>query len=67
MNIACYFLTEGKLELAQIPDTMLSELCQSLRANGVETVHFADRSIQVEGVYIPAKGSKKMLIVLPSE
>ena len=65
MNIECYLVTEGKFEAAVLPEKLLVELAKSLRNKGFETVHFADRSIEVEGVYIPAKGSKTKLIAFP--
>jgi hypothetical protein len=67
MNIGCYLITEGKCEATTIPDNLLVDLCKSLRTNGTETVHFADRSVLVEGLYIPAKGSKNSLVIVPNE
>ncbi|WP_180953448.1 hypothetical protein [Bacillus sp. T33-2] len=56
MNVGCYLVTEGKFEQAVIPQKMFLELVKNLREKGKETVHFSERSIEVEGVYIPAKG-----------
>ena len=65
MNIACFLVSDGKFESAVLSEFLLTELAKALREKGVETVHFADRSIDVEGVYIPAKGSKTKLMAFP--
>lgn len=64
MNIGCYLVTDGKFEQAFIPQKMLTELLINLRTKGKEFVHFSERTIEVEGVYIPAKGSKTQLMCL---
>lgn len=64
MNISCYLVTEGRFEKVVIPQELLTELIKSLREKGKEMVHFAEHSIEVEGVYIPAKGSKAKLVCL---
>lgn len=64
MGITCYLVSEGKFEKATIPNELLVKLSKSLRTKGKETVHFADRSIEVEGIYIPARGIKNRLLVL---
>lgn len=65
MNITCFLVREGKFESAILPEKLLLELTKNLRNSGTETVHFTDKSIEVEGVYIPAKGSKTRLMALP--
>lgn len=65
MNIACYLVSDGSLKKALLPEKLLLELSKSLRTTGSEIVYFTDKSINVDGVYIPAKGSKTSLIVLP--
>lgn len=67
MNIECYLVSNGKFETAVLPYELLTGLAKSLRNKGVETVHFSNRSIEVEGVYIPAKGSKLCLMLIPNE
>ncbi len=62
MNVGCYLVVDGKFEQAVIPQKLLSELVKNLREKGKETVHFSERSIEVEGIYIPAKGSKLKLM-----
>lgn len=67
MNIQCFLVTEGKFKAAVIPQKLLMDLIKSLRTKGNETVHFADESINVEGVYIPAKSSKTRLVAFQDE
>lgn len=67
MNVGCYLVTDGKFEQAVIPQKLLTELVKTLREKGKETIHFSERSIEVEGVYIPAKGSKMQLICLGND
>ena len=67
INIGCYLISDGERKEAFIAEKMLLELVKSLRNNGKEWVHFKDNSIEVEGIYIPAKGSKTGLIILPNE
>lgn len=66
-TIDCYLITKGKLKAVEIPESLLSELAQSLRTKGIETVHFADSSIECEGIYIPAKGTENMVVVFNKE
>lgn len=65
--ITCYLVTEGKFEKAVMPEQLLIELVKTLRDKGKETVHFSERSIEVEGVYIPAKGSKSLIMHLGND
>lgn len=66
MDINCYVVSNGEFESVTIPEKLLTELCKSLRSEGITTVHFATRNIQVEGVYIPAKACKNGLLVIPN-
>ena len=67
MNIACYLVSKGKFESAQIPEELVVELSKSLRTKGTEIVQFADRNIPVDGLYIPAKGTTNKLMVISEE
>lgn len=67
MNIECFLVSNGVFEKAVMPEFLLVELAKTLRIKGKETVHFADKSIVVEGVYIPAKGSKTRLMAFQDE
>jgi len=65
VNISCYLISKGEFKPVDIPEELLSELCKNLREKGNEIAHISSGSIEVEGVYIPAKGSKNTLMVLP--
>ena len=67
MNIGCFLLIGGMFKEAIIPEELIIKLLISLRENGEEVVHFADKSLLVEGVYIPAKGSNTTLLALPEQ
>lgn len=66
MDIGCYLVSGGQLEKGLLPEKLLVDLAKSLRENGKEVVHYTDKSIEVEGIYIPAKGTKTSIIVLPN-
>jgi len=66
MDIACYLVTKGKLEKGLLPEKLLIELAKVLRTEGEEIVHYKDKSILVEGIYIPAKGTKTSIMLIPN-
>jgi hypothetical protein len=65
--IGCYLITDGKTKKAAISTELLTELAKSLRNNGKEMVHFPNESIEVEGIFIPAKDSTYSLMVMSDE
>lgn len=65
MNIGCFLVSKDELKKAAISEEMLSELVKILRDKGKEWVHFKDSSIEVEGIYIPAKNCKSTIMLLP--
>lgn len=67
MNIACYLIKEdGALKEALLPEELLIGLVKSLRTEGPEIVHFdKSESVMVEGIFIPAKGTKHGIMALP--
>jgi len=68
MNVPCFLVeTNGEFRTAILPEKLLLNLFKSLRENGVETVHFANMVFEVEGIYVPAKGSKTRLVAIPDE
>ncbi|WHH58459.1 hypothetical protein [Petroclostridium sp. X23] len=66
MNIKCYLISNGEFKAVEIEEKLLLDLVKSLRYKGIETVHFSESSIDVEGVYIPAKESKATFMILPN-
>ncbi|MZQ74924.1 MAG: hypothetical protein GT589_02055 [Peptoclostridium sp.] len=67
MNIGCYLVSNSKFEKAALPENLLIDLAKSLRQSGKEIVHFANRSIEVEGIYIPAKNTKASIMMILEE
>lgn len=64
--IPCLFITEkGELKKSLLPKEFLVEIATSLREDGVGTVHFESGSVNIEGLYIPAKGSKYAIMLIP--
>ena len=61
-NISVFLVTEGSFQVAVLPKSLLTSLVDSLKIEGKTDVHFADKSILVEGIYIPAKNSKTKMI-----
>lgn len=64
-NITVFLVTEGTFHAAVLPKNLLVNLVDELKSKGKTDVHFADKSILVEGIYIPAKNSKTKLIAFP--
>ena len=64
MNVGCFLVTNGEFKQTVLPQKPLLELIKSLRKNGKEKVHFPDYSIEVEGVYIPARNSETRLLCI---
>ena len=67
MDIGCWLISSGQFKPAKLPEHLLIELCKNLRMKGTEIVHFRGRSIEVEGVYIPARGSNVNLLVVTDD
>jgi hypothetical protein len=67
VDIACFLVAEGEFKKAIIPEELATELIKSLRTKGTEIVHFQNSSVEVEGIYIPAKGSKTKMMLIPDE
>lgn len=64
-NIAVTVIVQGSFKNVVIPKDMLSELALKLREEGKYFIHTTKESYEIEGVVIPAKGSKYRLMVLP--
>lgn len=67
MNIGCVLTTDKGLKPCALPQEMLLELVKTLRDKGSEHVHMNNgESYLVDGIYIPAKGNKSAIMVLPN-
>lgn len=65
MEIKCFLIANGEFIVACITQEQLIELSQIIREKGAETVQLSTRSVLVEGIYIPAKGTNTMLMAMP--
>jgi len=66
-NVAVSLIVDGGFRRVLMTKEMLSELSVKLREKGKYPVHFADESVEAEGIVILAKGSKHSLMVIPNE
>lgn len=69
MNIDCILIAEKGQIQVKLPLSMLTELAKTLRIKGKETVVTMNsknecEEHEVNGVYIAAKGSKGLLMVV---
>jgi hypothetical protein len=67
MNFKCYLVVNGEFILTNISKEHLIEMSQELREKGIVTAHLINRSVEVEGIYIPAKGINTMIIAVPKD
>ncbi len=66
MDIGLVLTTDKGLKTCLLPDKMLLELVKAIKEKGTEQVVLkSGEYYQVDGVYIPGKGNKSAIIVLP--
>lgn len=63
-DIALFLVTEGTFHKAVLPKRLLEDLVVTLKEKGKTDVHFSDKTILVEGIYIPAKDSQTKLMAI---
>lgn len=67
MNISIVLTTEKGLKACLLPETMLIELVKAIKEKGTEQVILnSGECYQVDGIYIPGKGNKSAIMVLPN-
>jgi hypothetical protein len=67
MNISLILTTDKGLKACLLPETMLIELVKAIKEKGTEQVVLnSGEFYQVEGIYIPGKGNKSAIMVLPN-
>lgn len=67
MNISVVLTTDKGLKPCLLPEEMLTELVKSIKEKGTEQVVLnSGEYYQVDGIYIPGKGNKSMIVVLPN-
>lgn len=68
MQIDVVLSTNKGLKKCIFPnEKMVLELITTLRTKEIEDVVLTDGEYQVDGVFIPSKGNKSTIIVLPME
>ena len=66
--IGCALSTDKGLKNASITEEQLLILVESLKTNGHEWIRMSKgQSYMVDGVYIPGKGNRSVIMVLPME
>ncbi|MDW5300741.1 MAG: hypothetical protein SA378_11505 [Sedimentibacter sp.] len=67
MNISMILTTDKGLKACLLPETMLIELVKAIKDKGTEQVVLSSGEYyQVNGIYIPGKGNKSAIMVLPN-
>ena len=68
MNIGLLLSTDKGLKPCSLPDKLLLELVKAIKEKGTEQVVLSSGEYyQVDGIYIPGKGNKSVIMVLPME
>ncbi|GEM_PF-4576729 len=68
MNIGLVLATDKGLKTCLLPDEMFLELVKAIKEKGTEQVLLnSGEYYQVDGIYIPGKGNKSAIMVLPME
>lgn len=66
MNIGAVLTTDKGLKMCVFPkEEMILDLVKNIKEKGTETVILTDGDYQVDGIYIPGKGNKSAIMVLP--
>ena len=68
MNIGLLLSSDKGLKPCSLPEEMLLELVKAIKEKGTEQVVLSSGEyFQVDGIYIPGKGNKSVIAVLPME
>lgn len=66
MDIGLVLTTDKGLKAVLLPEEMLLKLVKTLKDKGNEWVHLGNgQSYLVDGIYIPGKGNKSAIMILP--
>lgn len=66
MDIGLVLTTDKGLKTCLLPDKMLLELVKAIKEKGTEQVLLnSGECYQVDGIFIPGKGNKSTLMILP--
>ena len=68
MDIGLVLSTDKGLKKCLLPEKMLLELVKAIKEKGTEQVILnSGEYYQVDGIYIPGKGNKSAIMVLPGD
>lgn len=68
MNIGAVLTTDKGLEICVFPKAdMILDLIKSIKEKGTEDVVLTNGNYLVDGIYIPGKGNKSTIMVIPME
>ena len=68
MNIGVVLSTDKHLKPCLLPEELLLELVKAIKEKGTEQVVLnGGEFYQVDGIYIPGKGNKSAIMILPME
>lgn len=66
MNIGVALSTDKGLKKCVFPqEEMILDLIKAIKEKGTEQVVLTDGTYKVDGIYIPGKGNKSAIMVLP--
>lgn len=66
MNISAILTTDEGLKICVFPqEDMILDLIKAIKEKGTEDVVLTDGSYLVDGIYVPGKGNKSTIMVLP--
>lgn len=68
MDISAILTTDKGLKKCVFPqEDMILDLVKAIKEKGTEDVVLTNGSYKVDGVYIPGKGNKSAIMVIPME
>ena len=66
-NIGCLVIVDGILKKTAIPKEFIGIIAENLREHGKTEIAYIDRVVEIEGIFIPAKGVNYTVMVLPMD
>lgn len=67
MNISAILTTDKGLKTCVFPkEEMILDLIKAIKEKGTEQVILTNGIYQVDGIYIPGKGNKSAIMVIPN-
>lgn len=66
-TIAVYIIVNGEFKAVEIPPVSVGELSEMLRNDGKTRVQTTKGDYMAEGLYIPARGLKRSMLIFDEE